>query len=103
MTYEFEKTWMLALEQRFGMATTRIGDVKPPGRPRMLVYYFEDFPAQGMLTAVTGGLSSANHPNWVHGKPELMFSLRTKDHGWGSAAAYFAQSFFNDSAFGYGN
>jgi hypothetical protein len=103
MEYQFSKEWMLALEQRFGMQTTRIGDVALPDLPKVLVFYFQDFPAKGMLTAVTGGLSNANHPSWVHGKPELMFALQTEDHGWGAAAAYFAQSFFNDDAFSYGS
>jgi hypothetical protein len=102
MEYHFNKEWMLALEERFGMQVTRIGDVPLKNRPQVLVFYFQDFPAKGMLTAVTGGLSNANHPDWVHGKPELMFALQTEDHGWGAAAAYFAQSFFNDAAFTYG-
>ena len=103
MEYNFDKAWLLALEQRFGMECTRIGDIKVPGKARMLVYYFADFPTKGMLTAVTGGLSNASHPSWVHGKPELMISLQTEDHGWGSGIAYFAQSFYNDAAFQYGS
>jgi hypothetical protein len=102
MEYHFNKEWMLALEERFGMPTTRIGDVPLPHLPQVLVFYFEDFPAKGMLTAVTGGLSNASHPSWVNGKPELMFALQTEDHGWGAAAAYFAQSFFKDDPFTYG-
>jgi len=103
MEYNFDKAWLLALEDRFGMQAARIGDIKVAGKPRILVYYFADFPAKGMLTAVTGGLSNAGHPNWVNGKPELMISLHTEDHGWGSGIGYFAQSFFDDDAFGYGS
>ena len=86
MEYNFDKAWLLALEQRFGMECTRIGDIKVPGKARMLVYYFADFPTKGMLTAVTGGLSNASHPSWVHGKPELMISLQTEDHGWAAVS-----------------
>ncbi|MBV7537887.1 suppressor of fused domain protein [Duganella sp. sic0402] len=100
MEQNFEQDWLLALEQRFGVQG-KIAQVALDGRPRMLVYYFEDFPATGMLTAVTAGLSNATHPSWVNGKPELSFTLHTRDAGWGSAAAYIAQSFFNDSAFHY--
>lgn len=100
MEHNFEQAWLLALEQRFGVQG-KIAQVALDDRPRMLVYYFEDFPASGMLTAVTAGLSNASHPSWANGKPELSFTLHTRDSGWGSAAAYIAQSFFNDSAYHY--
>jgi hypothetical protein len=100
MAYNFEQAWLLALEERFGV-TAQIAEVALENRPRMLVYYFPDFPAQGMLTAVTAGLSNANHPSWVNGRPELSFTLKTTDSGWGSAAAYIAQSFYGDSPFHY--
>lgn len=100
MAKDFEKAWLLALEKRFGKEA-RVAQITLEDRPRMLVYYFQDFPAQGMLTAVTAGLSSASHPDWVHGKPELCFALRTNDNSWGTAAAYLAQSFFNQHPFRY--
>lgn len=100
MANNFERAWLLALEERFGVQA-QIAEVALDNRPRMLVYYFSDFPAKGMLTAVTAGLSNASHPAWVNGKPELMFTLHTSDTGWGSAAAYIAQSFYGDSAFNY--
>ena len=96
----FEDVWREALEQRFGVPV-QVAGVKLEGDPRMLVYYFNDFPAKGMLTAVTCGLSSANRPEWVHGKPELMFSLRTADPSWGSAAALLAQNFHKTGSFAY--
>ncbi|OEZ62660.1 suppressor of fused domain protein [Duganella sp. HH105] len=96
----FEEVWREALEQRFGVPV-QVAGVKMEAHPRMLVYYFNDFPTKGMLTAVTAGLSSANRPEWVHGKPELMFSLRTTDPNWGSAAALLAQKFFQTGSFAY--
>ena len=101
MEYTFEKDWLLALERRFGREVTEIAQVRLDERPRMMIYYFVDFPAPGMLTAVTAGLSNANHPDWVHGKPELCFTLTTKDYGWGKGAAYLAQEFFNKRSFAY--
>ena len=101
MEYNFEKEWLLALERRFNMQATEIAEITLSGRPRMLIFYFANFPAAGMLTAVTAGLSSANHPDWVRGKPELSFALRTTDRGWGKGAAYLAQEFFNQRPFAY--
>jgi len=100
MEYNFEQAWLQTLEARFGV-TAKIAQVALDDRPRMLIYYFENFPAKDMLTAVTAGLSNASHPDWQAGKPELCFSLQTRDTGWGSAAAYIAQSFYNDSSFHY--
>lgn len=100
MDKEFEREWLLALEKRFGGEAT-IAQVTLDQRPRMLIYYFKDFPAQGMLTAVTAGLSSASHPDWKYGKPELCFALDTKDNKWGASAAYLAQAFFNQKPFRY--
>lgn len=100
MEYNFEQAWLQALEQRFGVEA-KIAQVALENRPRMLIYYFQDFPEQGMLTAVTAGLSNADHPAWKNGKPELSVTLKTADTGWGSAAAYIAQSFYNDSSFHY--
>lgn len=100
MDKEFERAWLLALEQRFGVEA-QIAQIMLENLPRMLVYYFQDFPAKGMLTAVTAGLSNASHPDWKYGKPELCFALHTNDNSWGTAAAFIAQSFFNKKPFSY--
>lgn len=101
MEQKFEKEWLLALERRFNMQATEIFQINLDGRPDMMIYSFTDFPTAGMLTVVTAGLSNANHPDWVHGKPELSFTLMTKDAGWGKGAAYLAQEFFNKRSFAY--
>lgn len=100
MEKEFEREWLLALEKRFGVEAT-IAQITLADRPRMLIYYFKDFPSKGMLTAVTAGLSNASHPDWIHGKPELSIALRTDDVKWGKSAAYLAQAFFNQKPFRY--
>jgi hypothetical protein len=101
MDQKFEKEWLLALERRFNRQATEIFQVRLDERPRMMIYSFSDFPAPGMLTAVTAGLSNANHPEWVHGKPEVSFTLTTTDAGWGKGAAYLAQEFFGKHSFAY--
>lgn len=103
MKYNFDKGWLLALEGRFGMTASEIREVTLEGMPRMLVFYFADFPEKGMLTAVTGGLSNASHPDWKFGKPELMITLETSDYQWGKAAGFFALAFQNQRAFTYGD
>jgi hypothetical protein len=102
MEYNFNKAWLLALEERFGMTASELREVKLEGRPRILVYYFANFPEAGMLTAITCGLSNASHPDWKFGKPELMVTLDTTDYQWGKAAAYFALAHYGDKAFSYG-
>lgn len=96
----FEHAWLHALEDRFGVRAKVVG-VKPEPNPRMLIYYFNDYPVQGMLTAVTCGLSNAERSDWVHGKPELMFCLHTQDPSWGDAAGLLAQNFYTSGSFAY--
>lgn len=72
------------------------------GRP-IFVFYFEDLPEDGTLTAVTYGLSEARHSDWKYGRPELIVSLDTEDRAWGSAAGFFASSFQGIRSFCYGD
>jgi hypothetical protein len=99
---EFGKIWLEALEQRFG-GVSEIKEIQSAGKPRIFVFYFEDLPEKGNLTAVTCGLSNANHPDWKFGKPELIISLDTADRGWGRGAGYFASAFFGEKRFRYGD
>ncbi|MES2129575.1 MAG: suppressor of fused domain protein [Pseudomonadota bacterium] len=98
---DFPKAWLLALEEKFGVASA-IREVTPPGKPRVYVYYFENWPEKGHLTAVTCGLSVSGHKDWKHGTPELMVSMRSNSHGWGASAGYFVSSFFGEESFSYG-
>lgn len=102
MEFNFDKDWLPALEARFGASASKGAEVKAEGRPSIMVYYFADFPTPGMLTAVTSGLSSASHPNWKAGKPELMITLTTTDYQWGKAAGFFALAHQGERAFSYG-
>ncbi|WP_295998517.1 suppressor of fused domain protein [Rugamonas sp.] len=102
MQYIFDKAWLLALEIRFG-TVSEIREVGLPGRPKMLVYYFADLPQNGMTTAITSGLSSAEHPDWKFGRPELMITMKSSDHLWGKAIGYFASAYAGDKPFSYGD
>lgn len=98
----FEKNWLQALEERFGQANY-IKEIQSEGKPKIHVFYFDALPAEGFLTAVTCGLSSAGHPEWETGTPELVVTMKTRDPSWGLAAGYFASSFHGEKRFGYGD
>ena len=94
--------WLEALKARFGEVTT-IRKVQCPDKPTIYVFYFDDLPEKGFLTAITCGLSEARHPDWVSGAPELIITMKSYDHSWGFAAGYFASSFFGEKRFSYGD
>ena len=102
MTYNFEKAWLEALEERFGEVNA-IKEIQSEGQPKIFVFYFNDLPEEGTLTAITCGLSNANHPDWKYGKPELIISLDTEDHSWGLGVGYLASAFFSEKRYSYGD
>jgi hypothetical protein len=96
------REWLDALESRFG-AIGEIMHIQGEGKPRIFVFYFDDWPEPEMMTAVTFGLSNANPLEWTHGGVELMVALETQDRSWGLSAGYFASAFFNERRFAYGD
>lgn len=98
----FGKAWLLALEARFG-EVMRILEMQSEGKPRIYVFYFNDLPEKGFLTAVTCGLSDSRRPEWKGGKPELIVTMQSQDPSWGLAAGYFASAFFDERRFSYGD
>lgn len=77
-------------------------DPSKGGRP-IFVFYFENLPEEGTLTAVTYGLSAGDHPDWRLSKPELIVSLDTADRAWGHAAGFFAAEYRGEKRFRYGD
>jgi suppressor of fused protein SUFU len=102
MRDNFGKEWLETLEQKFS-SVSEIKEIQSKGKPTIRVFYFDDLPQSGCLTAVTGGLSNANYPGWKLAKPELMVSLESSDKSWGLGIAYFASAFFNEKRFSYGD
>lgn len=102
MDNTFNQQWKEVIEERFGTIDDVV-EVQSEGKPQVKVFYFEDLPEEGALTAVTCGLSNASHPDWIAEKPELIVSLDTNDKSWGFAAGYFASAFFNEKTFSYGD
>jgi hypothetical protein len=78
-------------------------DSTTPGLPPVCCFIYHDLPEPGMTTAVTYGLSIADHPDWRYGKPELIVTVRSADESWALAAAFFAERFRGDKSFTYGS
>lgn len=98
----FGKLWLEALEAKFG-AVSEIREVQYPDQPLIHVFYFDDLPEPGYLTAITCGLSAAKHPDWKFGAPELIVTMQSPSPSWGLAAGFFASSFFGEKRFSYGD
>lgn len=98
-----EEEYINQLESRFG----KVNEIRKiasedPTKPEIAVFYFYDLP-EGLLTAITYGLSNADMKEWKHAKPELIVTLDTEDINWGLSAGYFASAFFNEKLFHYGS
>ncbi|MBE0338710.1 suppressor of fused domain protein [Paenibacillus sp. 23TSA30-6] len=93
--------YMNKLEGIFGQEDV-IRKVEPSdGSTPIHVFFYYDLPEEGMLTAVTYGLSDGEFIGWKNAKPELIISLETQDESWGLAAAYFAAEFRGVKTFSY--
>lgn len=92
-----------ALESLFGKedAIRKIESTKP-GLPAVHCFFYKDLPEPGTLTTVTYGISEATHPDWKHGRPELIVSLHTSDEAWGLAAGFIGEAARGESSFCYG-
>jgi hypothetical protein len=78
-------------------------DSTTPWLPPVSCFIFHGVPDAGMTTAVTYGLSEANHPEWKFGKPELIVTVKSPAESWGLAAAFFAEQYRGNKSFTYGS
>ncbi|WFR85409.1 suppressor of fused domain protein [Arthrobacter sp. Y-9] len=74
-----------------------------PGLPGVTVIVYDDVPSPGMITAVTYGVSLADHPTWRFGKPELCISVTSEDLSWALALGHIAEVQRGDNPFHYGD
>jgi hypothetical protein len=72
------------------------------GLPNASVMIYENVPEPGFITGITYGLSLANHPEWIEGKPELCITVRASNHNWGLAASYLVNALRGNCGFAYG-
>lgn len=73
-----------------------------PELPRVTEIVYDNLP-EGQLTALTYGLSLAEHPDWRHGSPELCLSVTSSDVIWAHAVGYLAEGLRGTCPFSYGN
>lgn len=57
-------------------------DLGDSGELPVSVVAYADVPEVGITTSFSFGLSEANHPEWVAGKPELVLSVASRDEAW---------------------
>ena len=73
----------------------------PEDKPISL-FYINDVPQKGYLTAISYGLSESQLPGWNSIKPEIIVSLKTHDESWGIAAAFLIRELRQKKNFCYG-
>ncbi len=86
------------VEPRF----TRVASTHP-GLAGVTVMSYEGVPEPGMLTAITYGLSLAEHPEWRFGKAELAIAVSSLDLAWGFVIGHLAETMRGDCPFAYGD
>ena len=78
-------------------------DSTKPKLPPVSLFVYHNLPEDGMVTAVTYGLSYAKHPDWKIGTAELIVTVNGDDESFGLATAFFAERYRGDSPFSFGN
>ena len=73
-----------------------------PGLRGVTTIAYRNLP-DDLLTALTYGLSLAEHEQWRHGSPELCMSVRSEDLIWAHALGFLAETYRGDCPFAYGN
>ena len=78
-------------------------DSTHPGLPKVHAITYVDLPEPGFVTALTYGLSLADHPEWRLSKPELCISVQSTEVAWGFAAGFLAERLRGECPFRYGD
>jgi hypothetical protein len=75
------------IEHIDGLAGTdrKVYDFSEEGDVPLYVMAYDDVPEKGYITAVTFGLSLVPHKEWKKARPELLVSVKDKDHSWAKA------------------
>jgi len=77
----------------------RYGESMTEGLPAVRILKYDDYPRPGFKTAVTYGLSLADHPespHWTDSKPELSICVRSAHDMWGGLIGLMADVFRGD-------
>ncbi|WP_028925821.1 suppressor of fused domain protein [Pseudonocardia acaciae] len=73
-----------------------------PGGEKTWVIAYRNL-ADGLLTGITYGLSSTDHPDWRFGRPELIINVASTDISWALAIGHLVDRLRGDCPFSYGN
>lgn len=80
-----------------------VAESTKPGLPQVTALCYRDLPEDGMVTAVTYGVSLATHPDWRNGGAELCLCVRSTDAGWPRALGAIGEQLRGVCPFAYGN
>ena len=64
---------------------------------------YSGIPEKNMTTALTYGLSLAEHPDWKQGRLELILTVESTDDAWKTVAGYVAERLRGNCPFSYSN
>ena len=90
---------MTPIEQYLDALDRLTGDPNPKfiqspfwegAQPPVFAVTYKNFPAPGLMTCITSGLSFAEHDEWVSYKPELLLTVQSSDEAWPLALAFIA-------------
>lgn len=90
----YAEEYFAALERLIGRPEdrrTRMPDRVADGMPPVFALFFDNWPADGVLSAFTLGAGLGRHVAAVDAHVELVVSLATRDLRWGVAAAYLTE------------
>lgn len=104
MTTRMER-YLAHLATLSGGVEWRIHEIEPGGTPDLGTVVSISFPGvpEGLTTSFTYGLSVADRPEWVRGRPELVISTAGDDLSWGIAVAMIVERMRGVGPFSYGD
>lgn len=97
-----ETTFRTFCMNNFGGAPDSVHPWEAEGLPPLEIAIWRDCPFEGLLTAVTYGLSTAEHEEWYFAHPELMLRLETSDLAWPMALALLVEAGFGKLPYEHG-
>lgn len=99
-----EEQYLSALDDLAGDSPRHDYEITDSGEsPSIQVIIYDEIPEADHSTGFTFGLSSVSHPEWVDGRPELMVSVRSKDHAWALCMGKIVRSYRGELAFSLGS
>src|SRR5689334_11994267 len=103
MRKRIEEQYLTALDDLAGGKPRDIYEITDRDEiPSVLAIAYSNVPETGCTTGFTFGLSSANRPEWIHSRPELMISVKSADPAWVICAGEIVRNHRHDISFSHG-